>query len=246
MKKSHQRGTILRILFIVSVISIVLYQDINPKGGYKVVYAKQETSSFMTVQTDDQSGNFDFYVLVLSWSPDYCASNDKKDPQQCRSGKRLGFVLHGLWPQYDKGYPSDCTTETLPEDVKAKFPALYPNQVLYDHEWEKHGTCSGLTPEQYLSLSKELKGSITIPKPYQTPEKPIRVSTKQFKKEFVMANPALNESEIAVYCSDSGRFLEEMFICFTRDGKPLSCSLEIRNKASRSCQNSDFLIRNIR
>jgi ribonuclease T2 len=235
MKKGYQRGTILKILFIVSVVSIVLYQDMNPKGGRKVVYAKQQTSS-----------NFDFYVLVLSWSPDYCASDDNKDSQQCRPGRRLGFALHGLWPQYDKGYPSDCTTEIMSADMKAKFPGLYPNQALYDHEWERHGTCSGLTPEQYLSLSKKLKGSITIPKSYQVPEKPIRVSAKQFKNEFVMANPALHESDIAVYCSGSGRFLKEMFICFTRDGKPGSCSLEIQNKAARSCQNPDFLIRNIR
>ena len=91
-------------------------------------------------------GDFDFYILTLSWSPDYCAGSNVNDPQQCSLGKQLAFVLHGLWPQYTRGYPADCSTVKLPKDAQQKFPNLYPSPKLYSHEWDKHGTCSGLKP----------------------------------------------------------------------------------------------------
>lgn len=192
------------------------------------------------------AAQFDFYVLALSWSPDYCANESNEDSQQCRIGRKLGFVLHGLWPQYNQGYPSDCATTTVPKDVKAKFPGLYPNPNLLDHEWEKHGTCSGLKPEQYLALSKRIKESVVIPAAYRSPEKPFRVTAVQLKQAFVTDNPGLNKSMIAAYCSGSGRFLKEIYLCFTLDGKPTTCSQEIHKRAERSCQQPDFLVRNVR
>ncbi len=197
-------------------------------------------------QVGGPTGDFDFYVLSLSWSPDYCATSGGDDPQQCSVGKKLGFVLHGLWPQYDKGYPSNCSTQKLPQAVEAEFPGLYPSQKLYDHEWEKHGTCSGLAPEQYLSLSKRLKESVAVPAPYRAPEKPLRVTTAQLKNEFAAANPGMDESSLAVYCSGSGRFLQEMYVCFSRAGQPTPCSAEIHSQAARSCRNPDLLVRNVK
>ena len=196
-------------------------------------------------QTGDAAG-FDFYVLSLSWSPDYCASSGANDPQQCSLGKKLGFVLHGLWPQYNRGYPSDCSTQKLPPEVKAKFPGLYPSSKLYDHEWEKHGTCSGLSPEQYLSLSKKLKDTLVIPDLYRAPEKPVRVTSAQLKQDFVAANPGLSESALAVNCSGSGRFLQELFVCFSPNGQPTACSDEVQRNGAKSCRNPDFLVRNVR
>ncbi len=197
-------------------------------------------------QVSAPAGDFDFDVLALSWSPDYCATSGGNDPQQCSLGKKLGFVLHGLWPQYDKGYPSNCSTVKLSAAVKAQFPGLYPSASLYDHEWEKHGTCSGLTPQGYLTLSKQLKESVAIPDPYRGPEKPIRVTAAQLKSQFASVNPGLNESDLAVYCSGSGRFLQELYVCFSLEGKPASCSAEIRNEAAKTCPNPDFLVRNVR
>ena len=61
-------------------------------------------------------GDFDFYVLALSWSPSYCAiEGDGADPAQCANGRPYAFVVHGLWPQYEKGYPRDCETSAAPE-----------------------------------------------------------------------------------------------------------------------------------
>lgn len=191
-------------------------------------------------------GDFDFYVLVLSWSPDYCAGSNVDDPQQCSVGKKLSFVLHGLWPQYTRGYPSDCSHVTLPKDVQAKFPHLYPNTQLYTHEWNKHGTCSGLKPAAYLALSKTLKDSLAIPQAYQSPAQVFRTTVDDLKTEFIEANPMLNEEGLAVQCSGSGRFLKELYVCFSREGQPIACSAEIQKDAAKSCGQADFLVRNVK
>lgn len=191
-------------------------------------------------------GEFDFYVMALSWSPTYCDDESVNDPQQCATGKRLGFVLHGLWPQYGKGYPTDCSTKQMPDKVKAEFPGLYPNDKLYRHEWDKHGTCSGLTPKGYLALSKRLKEMVAIPKAYRKPDKPLRVTSNEIAAAFQRANPQFQETSFAVYCADSGRFLREILVCFDLDGNPTSCSSEIRRKAAKSCQQPTLLIKNVR
>ena len=203
-------------------------------------------SPTFTPQAKSKPADFDFYVLNLSWSPDYCATNGRDDTQQCSIGRKLGFVLHGLWPQYNQGWPEYCTYAKLSTEVKAQFPNLYPNASLYDHEWDRHGTCSGLAPASYMSLAKKLKESILIPARYKAPEQPVRVTTAQFKKELVAANPKLSESSLAVYCSGSGRFLSELYVCFSQEGQPQACSKEIHDKAAKSCGNPDLLVRNVR
>ena len=207
----------------------------------------------VSAQNRGTPGQFDFYVLTLSWSPDYCAKNGvgvarrrHRDRQQCKTGKKLGFVLHGLWPQYQKGYPANCSTEKLPLQVKQQFPGLFPSDKLYSHEWEKHGTCTGKTPTEYLTLSKKLKDSVAIPTAYNRPSKPFRTTIQGLKNTFVNANPELNSNGIAPYCSGSGRFLQEVFFCYSKDGNPGVCSEEIINRSRRSCGQADFLVRNVR
>jgi ribonuclease T2 len=90
----------------------------------------------------DVPGRFDYYAVALSWSPSYCATN--RDPDQCDAGRKLGFVLHGLWPQFEAGYPEECSREQLPGAVRGRYAAIYPSEKLIGHEWKKHGTCSGL------------------------------------------------------------------------------------------------------
>jgi ribonuclease T2 len=235
--------TFVILLILIGVVVYQYYQGgldlgLNPKPP--------TVASELDVPTSGQPGPFDFYVLALSWSPDYCATDGADDAQQCSIGRKLGFVLHGLWPQYNRGYPSNCATSKMPADVKAKFSALFPSPKLYDHEWEKHGTCSGLTPEQYLALSKRLKDSVVVPDSYRAPEQPFRVTATRLKQEFGAANPNQIETSLAVYCSGSGRFLQELYVCFSQDGKPMTCSSEIQSRASRSCGSPDFLVRNVR
>ncbi|WP_016949488.1 hypothetical protein [Anabaena sp. PCC 7108] len=191
-------------------------------------------------------GKFDFYVLTLSWSPDHCARNGNRDPQQCSPGRKYGFVLHGLWPQYQKGYPANCTTEKLPQLVQQKFRGLFPSEKLYNHEWQKHGTCSGKKPLEYLTLSKQLKYSLVIPPAYNRPAKPFRTTVQDLKSAFIGSNKQFTANGIAPYCSDSGRFLQEVFFCYSKDGKAGICSAEILKRSQKSCGQDNFLVRNVR
>jgi len=188
-------------------------------------------------------GNFDFYVLAMSWSPDFCSGRGGKDSEQCGPGKNPGFVLHGLWPQYQKGFPQNCSSVPFPSQLKQEFPGLFPNDRLYTHEWRRHGTCSGLAPREYLSLAQKLKQAAPLPPRYRNLHEPVRTTTAAFKKEFKMVNANLSDNGMAVFCSGSGRFLKEVFLCYNRQGKPAACSSEILSKSARSCRQGDFLIR---
>jgi ribonuclease T2 len=196
--------------------------------------------------TRNVAGQFDYYVMALSWSPDYCAATGDRDTQQCRSGRRLGFVLHGLWPQYDRGYPQNCTTERFEPKMRQQFSGLYPSSKLFSHEWEKHGTCSGLSQLQYHQLSKTLKDSLKIPDRYVRPGQPFRATLAKLKQDFVQANPGFTEKSVAPSCSGSGRFLQEMLVCHSKDGKPGICSEEVLRRSQKSCGQPNFLVRNVR
>ena len=53
---------------------------------------------------------FDFYVLALSWSPSYCeAEGAEANQQQCKAARPYAFIVHGLWPQFERGFPRDLT-----------------------------------------------------------------------------------------------------------------------------------------
>ena len=189
---------------------------------------------------------FDHYVVALSWSPEHCAERGASDAQQCGPGRQFGLVLHGLWPQHPRGYPSNCSRERLPASLKSQYSGLYPNQRLFDHEWQKHGTCSGLTPRDYLALSKTLRDRINPPAILREPRQPVRIETAELRRQFLMANPGLTQDGLAIFCREGGRFLREIHICFTRQGKPGACSPENLARSRKSCSQPQMLIRNVR
>ncbi len=188
-------------------------------------------------------GKFDGYVLALSWSPSFCAEQPK-DSEQC--GKKLDLVLHGLWPQYNVGYPSFCTQERYAPSQAQAFPNLYPSEFLFEHEWEKHGTCSGLTQTGYFQLSQSLKSKVAIPADYQQPKQPFRTTTEGLQKAFTDANPWLADYAIAPFCAGGGRFFKEMFICLDKTGAIQACGADIVKSAAKSCGQKNFLVRNIK
>jgi ribonuclease T2 len=193
-----------------------------------------------------EPGEFDYYALALSWSPSYCATNGDKDPNQCASGRRLGFVLHGLWPQYEKGYPQSCSREKLPEPLRRKYEGIYPSPKLIGHEWSKHGTCSGLGPEQYLALSARLKDGVAVPAAYRAPEQPVRVTTAQFKEAFRAANPKLAGDAVVPFCGGAGRFLREIRVCYGKDGTSRRCGQAEIKASEKSCGQPSFLLQSVR
>jgi len=195
---------------------------------------------------DDRPGLFDYYVLSLSWSPEYCAGRGGNDPVQCATGRQLGFVLHGLWPQFERGYPASCGRAKLPAGVRDQYESLYPSPKLIGHEWNKHGTCSGLAPEAYLALSAKLKQGLKIPASFQRPQQPVRVTPGQFEAEFHRANPGLAKDSVLPVCGAGGRFLREARVCYAKDGTSRSCSREAIAYSQKSCGQASFLLKNVK
>ncbi len=193
----------------------------------------------------DEVGKFDYYVLVLSWSPDFCATsaNAQREPQ-CQTGKKYAFVLHGVWPQYERGYPQSCSEESLPTAANCD---IFPSAKLCQHEWQKHGTCSGLGAQGYLDFSHQLKQKVHIPPAYQSPDQAFRTTYTKLQTDFATANPDLPKEAVAPYCSDAGRFLKEIFFCHNTAGKPRACSAEVLKRSAKSCARNDgFVVRSVR
>ena len=158
-------------------------------------------------------GNFDFYVLSLSWSPSYCETARRPDPEQCASGDK-GFVVHGLWPQYERGYPDYCaSTPRLPRSIVSSIADLMPSS-LAQYQWEKHGTCAGMRPERYFDLVRRAYQRVAIPDVYETLAADMRTSPQAIEQGFLAANPGMSERGIAVTCSRAGAV--EVRICLTR------------------------------
>lgn len=191
----------------------------------------------------DRPASFDFYALALSWSPEHCVA--RRNDNQC--GRGYGFVLHGLWPQRERGYPADCPGEPWDAAMGKAFPALYPSAHLYRHEWKKHGTCSGLPQRDYHALAERLKARLVIPEAYRAPAQPLRRSPAELRRDLLAANDWLKEGSIALSCGTGGRFLREIYLCLTPDGKTAqACSQEMQRREARLCAQPDFLLRAVR
>lgn len=176
-------------------------------------------------------GKFDYYVLALSWSPEYCASEGgARDRLQCVE-RRYGFVTHGLWPQYEKGYPRRCVSgASLSYDTVKRMLDIMPSPGLVRHEWQTHGTCSGHPPGVYFDLLRRYYSAIRIPKAFHEPATTILIEPAALKQRFLESNPALAAGMFAVICS--GRNLREVRVCLTKEGKPRPCGRGVRDQCS--------------
>ncbi len=173
-------------------------------------------------------GRFDYYALVLSWSPTFCATADRPDEQQCnrRDGRRFSFILHGLWPQFERGYPEFCPTAERPfvsQSTIDRMSDIMPSRNLIIHEYRKHGVCTGLGPEGYYELSRQLYGKVKIPQRFAAPDQNQMVDTSAVIDEFVAANPGMKPDMLAVSCGGPGNRLREVRVCFSPDGQFRAC-----------------------
>jgi ribonuclease T2 len=165
----------------------------------------------------DVPGDFDFYVLSLSWSPSYCeAAGGNADRFQCAGGRPYSFVVHGLWPQYEHGWPEFCPAK-VSEPPEAEVHAMLdimPSPDLVRHEWQKHGTCAGLSADGYFELMREARQTVRIPPAFEHIESYVMVEPGAIETAFRTANPGLPADAIAVTC-DSRR-VREVRICLTK------------------------------
>jgi ribonuclease T2 len=190
----------------------------------------------------DRTQSFDFYVLSLSWSPGFCATPaGRNEDFQCGPTRHYGFVLHGLWPQYEKGgWPQDCPVDRTAGRVDSalvdEMLPIMPSPKLVRHEWQKHGTCSGLSVRDYFDEATDAFHSITIPARYEAPQQAIQVDPDQLRADFAQANPTLGHDGFVVLCSGNGRYLQEVRACLRSDLSGRACNREVQRSACRSDQ----------
>lgn len=181
------------------------------------------------------AGQFDFYVVSLSWSATFCSGRSGGRSRQCETGRSPGFVLHGLWPQYERGYPSFCRPPGREPSRQALELAdgVYPDFGLARHEWRKHGTCTGESPAGYFEASARAKARIVIPAPFAAPTSDTRWSPIAIERAFAEINRGLRPDMIAVTCTGAG-VLQEVRICMTRDLRSFQSCPEVDRDSCRA------------
>ncbi len=170
------------------------------------------------IAASDKSGDFDFYVLALSWSPTYCQSQGTfANRLQCSANIDRAFVVHGLWPQYERGYPENCATSEplrVPRSLIDTVLDIMPSPGLVGGQWRKHGTCTGLTQADYLNIVRRAYDTITVPAAFRSARLRQSVSARSAEQAFITDNPGLSASGIAIACRNG--LLSEVRICLTR------------------------------
>lgn len=213
MKKS---SALREVLFAAAIMLATGFSTLSPVNAQE---RRQDRSQ-------DRAGNFDFYVLSLSWSPTFCATNKGgRNDQQCGIDKRYRFIVHGLWPQYEKGYPDFCRTsepERVPRALGEAVFDIMPSMGLVGHQWRKHGSCSGLDQKTYFDKVRQAYEHIEIPADLARGDRPLSLSADEIEQKFLAANPGMSRRGIAASCE--GRQLEEIRICLTKDLKFRDCA----------------------
>jgi len=178
---------------------------------------------------EGKPGEFDYYVLAMSWSPSFCeskAGSSRPGEPQCSGDRPYSFVIHGLWPQYSRGWPQFCQTSErpwVPDNLIKDMIDVMPSKRLIINEYKKHGTCSGLSPNDYFAAARRAFERVKIPARFQNPQDYVTVSPGDIEAEFLKANPELKPEMISIACNS--RKLGELRVCFGRDLQLTACGV---------------------
>jgi len=190
-----------------------------------------------------KAGEFDYYVMALSWSPNWCEiEGDLKNSEQCDPRHDYGWILHGLWPQYHNGFPSYCSTpERAPSRSQTNAMAdIMGTGGLAWHQWKKHGVCTELSAAAYYKLSREAYASVVRPPVFRKLTKDVKLPALVVEDAWLKANPALEKDGITITCKQ-GR-IQEARICLSRDLKPVPCGQDV----VRDCRMKDAVFTPVR
>ncbi len=181
------------------------------------------------------SGQFDFYVLALSWSPSFCeaaAERGNRGRSQVQCERPYSFVVHGLWPQYERGFPEYCQRPSprLDRNIMTSMLDLMPAPGLIFNEWDKHGTCSGLGARAYFESVRKARAAVKIPEEFLQLSEQKTIAPADLEAAFIKVNPGLSSSAISVICTS--RRLSEVRVCLSKDMQFRACE-EIDRRACR-------------
>jgi ribonuclease T2 len=170
-----------------------------------------------------EPGKFDYYVLSLSWSPSFCETAHGGSARQQCGARPYSFVVHGLWPQFERGFPESCQVPAprLDHRIMSGMLDLMPAPGLVYHEWDAHGTCSGLDQRDYFDLVRKARAAVTIPPQFTNPQTTLEVTGDQVIDAFVKANKGLSPAGVTIDCDRSR--LREVRVCLSKDLKFRDC-----------------------
>ena len=191
----------------------------------------------------EKAGDFDYYVMALSWSANWCAqTGDDRDDPQCDAGRGVTWVVHGLWPQYEDGWPSYCrTAERDPSRGQtADMADVFGGAGSAFYQWKKHGRCAGLSASAYYDTARDAFGSITLPPVFAGLTKDIKLPALVVEDAFLEANPGMQRDQITITCSDG--MIQEARICLTKDLEPRRCG----DDTIRDCRMKDAVMEAVR
>jgi ribonuclease T2 len=220
------------------IAGAVFLAALPPAGAQTGPQDASATISARQIQKQGEPGKFDFYLLALSWSPSFCAASRERgftrtnDPQ---CGPRpYAFVVHGLWPQTEQGYPSPSNCQVpaprLPRAIANSMLDLMPSPRLVFHEWDYHGTCTGLSGTQYFDTVRKARGAVTIPEEYRSIAEPLTVKPADVAAAFIRVNAGLKSDALQISCD--GKRLTGIRICMNKDLSFHDCA----EVSQRSCR----------
>ncbi|MDM8164683.1 ribonuclease T2 [Roseovarius sp.] len=176
----------------------------------------------------EKAGKFDYYVLALSWSPTWCAlEGDARNSPQCDASADYGWVLHGLWPQYHRGWPAHCPTAERPptRSMTEAMTDIMGSSGLAWYQWKKHGSCSGLSAPAYYALARDAYSNLARPDVFRKLKDPVKLPASVVEQAFLKANPGLEPDMLTITCR-SGR-IQEARLCLSKSLDPVPCGRDV-------------------
>jgi ribonuclease T2 len=173
-------------------------------------------------------GTFDYYVMALSWSANWCAlEGDARKSPQCDTREDHGWILHGLWPQFHRGFPSFCqTAKRAPSrGMTTDMADIMGTGGLAWHQWKKHGTCTGLDAAAYYDLSRRAYATVTRPAIFRKLDRTVKLPASVVEDAFLKENPELTRDSITITCRNG--YIQEARICLSRELEPVPCGADV-------------------
>ncbi|MCZ4352292.1 ribonuclease T2 [Roseovarius aestuarii] len=181
-------------------------------------------SATAAIADGQRAGQFDYYVLALSWSPTWCAlEGDARDAPQCDDNANSGWVLHGLWPQYHRGWPTHCATSERPPTraMTNEMADIMGSSGLAWYQWKKHGSCSGLSARAYYALARKAFAQVNRPQVLRKLTTPVTLPPRVIEEAFLKANPDWDPDMLTITCRN-GR-IQEARLCLSKSLTPVPC-----------------------